>query len=188
MVEYIYWSIGRLFYGVFKGIKLGKRSRLVLGGSVKGGRYIEIGDDFFIGKNFLLATYKEGDSEPKLMIGNNVCAQQNVRISCMNSVIIEDDVLMASTILITDNNHGINPSLDISYKEQKNTTEPVRIGKGTWIGEQSIVLSGSNIGEKCVIGANSVVTGQIDDYSMAVGNPARVIKKWNFLTNEWEKI
>jgi acetyltransferase-like isoleucine patch superfamily enzyme len=52
---------------------------------------------------------------------------------------------------------------------------PVRIGEGTWIGERVAVLRGADIGRCCMIGANSVVRGEIPDYSIAVGAPARVV-------------
>jgi len=55
--------------------------------------------------------------------------------------------------------------------------QPVRIGAGSWIGYGSVVLPGAHIGRHVVIGANSVVTGTIPDYSVAAGVPARVIKE-----------
>ena len=56
------------------------------------------------------------------------------------------------------------------------------------IGANSVVLSGVTIGKRCQIGAGSVVTKDIPPYSVAVGNPARVIKKFNFETNQWEPV
>jgi len=64
---------------------------------------------------------------------------------------------------------------------------PMTIGDGTWLGENVCVL-GVSIGKNCVIGANSVVTKEIPDYSVAVGAPARIIKKYNLNTNRWEKV
>ena len=63
----------------------------------------------------------------------------------------------------------------------------VRIGSGSWIGENACIL-GVIIGKQCVIGANSVVTKDIPDYSVAVGIPAKVIKKYNFETQQWERV
>jgi acetyltransferase-like isoleucine patch superfamily enzyme len=54
-------------------------------------------------------------------------------------------------------------------------TAPIRIGRGTWIAERVAVLKGANIGRCCIIGAHSVVRGEIPDYSIAVGAPARVV-------------
>ena len=63
-----------------------------------------------------------------------------------------------------------------------------KISDGVWLGENVSVLPGSHIVEKTIIGANSVVNGDIPPYSIAVGSPAKVIKKYNFQNKSWEKI
>ena len=63
----------------------------------------------------------------------------------------------------------------------------VVIGNGSWIGEHVCII-GASIGRHCVIGANSVVTRDIPDYSVAVGSPAIVIKKYDFKLNKWIKV
>ena len=67
-------------------------------------------------------------------------------------------------------------------------TKTVKIGDETYIYNNSVILPGTTIGRHCVIGANSVVNSNIPDYSIAVGNPARVVKQYNFVTKNWEKI
>ena len=69
---------------------------------------------------------------------------------------------------------------DLKFKD-------VYVGDGTWIGEKVIILPGTSVGKKCVIGAGSIITKDVPDYCMAVGNPARVIKKYNTDTGVWEK-
>jgi acetyltransferase-like isoleucine patch superfamily enzyme len=78
-------------------------------------------------------------------------------------------------VYITDQNHGY-ADLDIPISHQSMPERPVRIGSGSWIGHGSVILPGADVGEHVVIGANSVVTGVIPDYTVAVGAPARVIK------------
>ena len=63
----------------------------------------------------------------------------------------------------------------------------VFIGEGSWIGEKVCILSGVSIGKKCIIGAGSVVTKSIPSYSIAAGNPAKVLKVYNFESKRWEK-
>jgi acetyltransferase-like isoleucine patch superfamily enzyme len=65
---------------------------------------------------------------------------------------------------------------------------PVFIGRHTWLGQNVVVLPGVAIGQHCIIGANSVVNSSIPDYSVAVGAPARVIKRYNRDTNQWERV
>lgn len=62
------------------------------------------------------------------------------------------------------------------------------IRRDTWIGTNVSIIGNVNIGKHCVIGANSVVTHNIPDYSVAVGCPARVIKRYDFNQNKWVKV
>jgi acetyltransferase-like isoleucine patch superfamily enzyme len=89
-------------------------------------------------------------------------------------VTIGDDVWTGPNVYITDQNHGYDdPDQPISRQSQPE--RPVRIGSGSWLGHGAVVLPGSTIGRHVVIGANSVVTGDIPDFSVAVGAPARVV-------------
>ena len=60
----------------------------------------------------------------------------------------------------------------------------VEIGEGSWLGHNACVL-GASIGKHCVIGANSVVTHDIPDYSVAVGSPAKIIRRYDSTTKTW---
>jgi len=64
----------------------------------------------------------------------------------------------------------------------------VVIGKNVWIGSNAVVLLGAKIGDNSVIGAGSTVVDDIPPYSVAVGNPARVVKRYNFETKKWERV
>lgn len=126
--------------------------------------------------------------EAKIAIGSNCYLCFHLTILAGGSINIGDDVLIASNVLITSENHGMNPESKIPYMNQPLECKYVSIGEGSWIGEKVSVMPGVNIGKKCVIGTNAVVTKSIPDYSMALGIPARVIKKWNFEKHEWEKV
>lgn len=95
---------------------------------------------------------------------------------------------MASDILVTSENHSIDPESELLYMDQPLICSDVNIKDGCWIGEKVVIMPGVTIGKKSVVGAGSIVTHDIPDFCMAVGNPARVIKKYNFSSHKWEII
>ena len=93
------------------------------------------------------------------------------------SIVIGDDVWTGHNVHITDMNHNYE-DLDTPIGRQWMEPEPVVIGDGAWLGHGTVVLPGATIGRHVTIGANSVVTGEIPDFCVAAGNPARVIRRW----------
>jgi lipopolysaccharide O-acetyltransferase len=115
-----------------------------------------------------------GAEGPVLELGEYVGIRSFCTFSAARSIVLEDYVVAGSCVTVIDSNHtwaAGAPSVLYNPLE----TAPVRVGRGTWLADHSVVLSGSDIGEQCVIGANSVVTGTIPDYSIAVGAPAKVV-------------
>jgi acetyltransferase-like isoleucine patch superfamily enzyme len=109
-----------------------------------------------------------------LSIGDRVGMRPNCSISASESIVIEDDVILAVGCSVIDSDHTHrNPHDNVLYNPV--AASPVRIGRGTWLGDRVSVLRGATIGSFCTIGANSVVTGEIPDGSVAVGAPARVV-------------
>jgi acetyltransferase-like isoleucine patch superfamily enzyme len=103
----------------------------------------------------------------------SVVLRHHVTLSASESVVIEDEVLIAAWTSVYDADHTIGPERNAIWYPQR--TSPVRIGRGSWLGERVTVLRGANIGRHCIVGANSVVKGEIPDFSIAVGAPARVV-------------
>lgn len=149
---------------------------------------IKIGDNTTVLSNARLAVYGSG-SEANITIGNNcyIGFGFSALASAEANISIGDNVLFASNVLVTNENHGIDPESNTPYMDQKLSARDVVIGNGCWIGEKVCILSGVTIGEKCIIGAGSIVTRSIPSYSIAVGNPARIIKQYNFQTKRWER-
>lgn len=92
-----------------------------------------------------------------------------------DSIIIEEDVLIGSGVHFYTFNHIYNDT-QIPIKYQGNITKPIRVCTGSWIGANSIILSGVTIGENSVVGAGSVVTKDIPPRTVYAGNPARKIR------------
>ena len=127
---------------------------------------------------------KENDT--KITIGENCNFGQNVHIGGIGNVEIGNNALFASNILILSTNHNYEDALT-AVKFQGSRGGNIKIGSDGWVGDGVTILAGANIGNHCIIGSKSVITKDIPDYSVAVGNPARIVKRYNFETNKWER-
>lgn len=102
-------------------------------------------------------------------------------------VTIGNDVMLAQNIVISGLNHGYE-DVTIPPSQQKEVRKLITISDGVWIGANSVITAGVTIGKHAVIGAGSVVTKDVPEFSVAVGNPAKVIKKYNAADKAWHKI
>lgn len=154
---------------------------------------INFGINLTTGVGCRLEAYSS-DNKVCLHIGRNVQMNDFVHITAMEHVEIQDNVLLASKIYISDCLHGSylgneNDSNPNSLPaERPLSSKPVIIKENVWIGEFVSILPGVTIGRGTIVGANSVVSKDLPDYVIAVGIPAKPIKKFNFQNNRWEKI
>lgn len=161
---------------------------------VRGREFIDFGERLTMGVGCRFDCFSEKKGEKKLLFGKDIQINDYVHMVAMDKIEIGDNVLMASHIFISDNSHG-------SYKcnlqdsdpmvpptEREYVTAPIKIGNNVWIGEGVCIMPGVSIGEGSVIGAHSIVSKSIPEFSIAVGTPAKVIKKYNFNTSHWEKV
>ncbi|MDW3212860.1 MAG: DapH/DapD/GlmU-related protein [Ilumatobacteraceae bacterium] len=143
-------------------------------------RYIRIGSSTMIGPQIALSAGmvpgQQCITDTVVSIGDRCLIGRGSGIVGHLSIDIGDDVWTGHHVYITDQNHGFaDPNRPIS--QQMQPERPVRIGDGSWIGHGSVILPGATIGRNVVIGANSVVSGEIPDHSVAVGAPARVVRR-----------
>lgn len=141
---------------------------------------------FSLGRNSVIEDYS--------CINNAVGAihvGEYTRIGLHNTIIgpvsIGNHVNLAQNVVVSGLNHNFQDP-DIAIDRQGISTSLVTIGDDIWIGSNTTIIAGVSIGKHSVIGAGSVVTKDIPDYCVAVGNPARVIKRYNFHSNIWEKV
>lgn len=162
---------------------VGKYSFVGLGLTVKSSENITIGDNFYAEDNLRIETYpryKKYTYSPQLIIKDNVSFGYRCHLGCINKIEIHDNCLFGSNVYISDHSHGeINRSeLKIVPRERKLFSKgPIVIGENCWIGDNVCIMPNVSIGKNSIIGANSVVTHNIDKNSVAVGAPARIIKK-----------
>lgn len=151
---------------------------------------ISFGDYCDIGEGVVFAPlcYSGGKKYPSnIKVGNNVHFGTQDRIASMNEVIIEDDVLFAAFVHVTDHSHEYR-KVGLPIREQSVYSKgPVHIMRGAWLAFGCHVLSGVTVGECSVVAANSVVTKDVPAYSVVAGNPARIISRYNFETQCWER-
>jgi len=144
-------------------------------------RYIRIGSGTMIGPQATLsAGMVPGQaclSETVVRIGDRCLIGKGTGIVGHFQIEIGDDVWTGHHVYITDQNHGYE-DVDLPISQQSMPERSVSIGDGSWLGHGSIVLPGSRIGKHVVVGANSVVTGDLPDFSVAVGSPARVVRRY----------
>jgi acetyltransferase-like isoleucine patch superfamily enzyme len=119
-----------------------------------------------------------------LLIGEGSIIGHFNHIYAVGEIEIGKNVLTADKVFISDNQHEFIDTTVPILSQGIRQLSKVKIGDGSWIGENVCIL-GASIGKNCVIGANSVVTKDIPDYCVAVGSPARVIKKFDSVSESW---
>ncbi|WP_246200229.1 acyltransferase [Maribacter luteus] len=174
--RWVSWFVNPFYHKKGKGSSIRKRTRM----DVLPWNPFELGNQSTI-EDF--STINNGVGG--VFIGNQV------RIGLGNTLIgpvtIKDDVRLAQNVVLSGLNHNYE---DISQPihAQGVTTKMITVGEATWIGANTVVVAGVTIGRHCVIAGGSVVTKDIPDYSVAVGNPARVVKQYNGHSGVWEKV
>lgn len=152
---------------------------------IHGARYISIGKNFDAAKHLTLLAFNEyrktnQEYHPLIEIGDDVTITEFCQISCIDHIKIGNGVLLGRNVFISDNDHGMGNCGDKNMPPVERTLTskgPVIIGDNVWIGRNVTIMSGVTVGEGAVIGANAVVTHDIPAYSVAVGCPAKTIKR-----------
>jgi acetyltransferase-like isoleucine patch superfamily enzyme len=112
----------------------------------------------------------------RVRIGSGCFLNIGVMVAAMDLVEIGDHCMFANGCFVTDANHRFDdPRVPITW-QGFTSKGPTRIGDNVWCGANVVVTSGVTVGERCVIGANSVVTADLPPFSIAAGAPARVLR------------
>lgn len=128
----------------------------------------------------------ETHSNGTILFEQNLSIGQNVHITSAGNLIIGKDSTILGNVFITNIDHDYQ-EVGTHILEQKMIVSETRIGENCFIGFGAAIQAGTILGKQCVVGASSVVRGHYPDYSVIVGAPARVIKRYNIESNSWEK-
>lgn len=156
---------------------------------IRGVRSLSGGNNLTTGR---LCRFDLSGEKKTLFIGDNCEIGDMTHIVAHNKVIIGNDVLIASKCFISDTNHGTysgnrQDSPETVPNKRQVCFGEVVIGDRTWIGENAVILSGTKIGDGCIVGANSIVSKEIPNNCMVVGSN-HIIKKWDKEAEKWVRV
>lgn len=164
----------------------GKKTYIMSPDRLEGTEFISVGDNTIISTCCWLLALKNSSIKPCLSIESNCQLGRFIHIVATREVTIESNVLIADKVYISDNSHGYSDVDKPILNQPVDFVGKVSIGEGSWIAENVVIL-GAEIGRNCVVGANSVVRGCFPDYCVIVGAPARIVKRYNPKTLNWQK-
>jgi acetyltransferase-like isoleucine patch superfamily enzyme len=140
------------------------------------GQYVSLSAGIVPGQHMLTPTVVRIGSRCLIGKGSGIVGHWSIDVG--------DDVWTGHDVYITDQNHGY-ADVDLPISLQSMPERAVRIGDGSWLGHGTIVLPGADIGRHVVIGAGSVVTGTLPDFTVCVGSPARVVRRYDHDAHSW---
>jgi acetyltransferase-like isoleucine patch superfamily enzyme len=167
----------RLF---FKGI--GSGSILKNPMFLRGVNRISLGKRVFIRDGIRLEVIDQGE----IVIEEGVGIEQRCHITSAGGVRIGKNTTVLFDVMITDIDHEYQ-ALGVSIAKQPLLIRPTLIGENCFIGSGAKIQAGSVLGRQCIVGANAVVRGEFPDYCVIVGVPAKIVKRYNGVTKEWER-
>lgn len=121
-----------------------------------------------------------------ISIGDDVSIGQNLHLISVSNVVIGNKTTISSNVFISDADHEYN-NINSHIMSQKLSVKNTIIGDNCFIGYGSAILPGTILGIQNIVGANSVVKGVFPDYCVIAGNPARIIKRYDFFDSKWKK-
>lgn len=194
--RFLYYALRKLFFVFYKRTFKSCESIFFAGSfCITGKKCIEIGK-LSAGRYFRMDAIQHALDglyyQPKITIGTNVSFGDNAHIGCTNRISIGNNVLFGSHVYISDHDHGIyggkeehsSPLTPPAFRPLTNDAY-VEIEDNVFVGEYAAILKNVTIKKGAIIGAHAVVTKDVPEFSIVAGNPARVIRKYDFEKKRW---
>ena len=179
-IKYL-WAVRALLYKMSFS-KIGNLSYIGKPLYIEGRKNISIGNRVRIYPGIRMEALNDG----RIHIGNNLAIEQNVHIISGNSVMnIGDDTTISANVFISNVDHEYT-DIEKSVMEQQLQFKETQIGNSCFIGYGAVILPGTKLGKHCIVGANAVVRGTYPDNCVLAGNPAKIVKKYNYELKRWE--
>jgi acetyltransferase-like isoleucine patch superfamily enzyme len=151
---------------------------------ITGGRRIAIGNKVRMFPGARLETHNGGE----ILIGDDTSIGQNLHlISSGEPLTIGKHTTISGNVFITNTDHNYQ-DIGVHILKQKYIVKTTSIGENCFIGYGAVIQAGTILGKQCIVGSNAVVRGIFPDYSVIIGSPARIVKKYNEITHTWEKV
>jgi acetyltransferase-like isoleucine patch superfamily enzyme len=163
-----------------------------------GSPWISIGDDVYLYPhnwlNVILIAHPDDEIfdrsaiRPKIILGSGCNFNRNNTIAAANRIEFEDNVLVGQSCIFLDQNHEYRDPTRPVHQQGLGSCGSMRIGRNSWIGHACTFLCAHGelvLGRNCVVGANSVVRHSFPDYCVIAGNPARIVKRFDPVRQQW---
>ena len=167
---------------------IGKNSYIDKTVNVFGWNHVSIGKNTLIGEQSWLNVNGRIQNHKHIKIGNNCYIGRRNLLASSKELIISDYVMTSNECKFLGSNHVYSNPLEPYIATGTMDNDVLKIGVNVWIGAGAIVLGAVTVGHGSIIGAGSVVTKDIPPFSIAVGNPCKVVKRFNFKINDWERV
>lgn len=180
-----FWFLHKMSYKQF-----GKKSIIYKPLFITGKKYISIGKNVTIRNNArieCISKWNQKQYDPLITIGDNTIFEQDSHIISNAKLEIGANCLFSARVFITTCEHNYN-KIGVPIIQQDLSDQSVSIGNNCFIGMDAKIFPGVKIGENVIIGSNAIVMEDIPSFSVAIGAPAKVIKKYDFNEKKWKKI
>ena len=176
-----------LYKKIFKNI--GKNTIIKNPILLKNVNNISVGNNVFIRDHARIECLEIKDSQkfnPNLIIEDGVSFEQRCHITVANELIIRKNTISSFDVMITDIDHEYE-NLDLPVALQPLKVSKTYIGENCFIGSGVKIQAGTILGKHCIVGTNAVVRGVYPDYSVIVGIPAKIVKRYDLEKKQWRK-